>query len=240
MSNHSKYPNLAGIYKLMCINNGKIYIGKAINIRQRINSHKCSGNKSTSKWYLQNAIIKHGWDSFTVEILETVENFDKLKDNDSLLERESSYIKLFDSTNPDKGYNRCKYSKDNTGRVLTEEHKEKIRQANLGKKRSEESKANMRKPKSEDYKEKMRLRTHSEESKANMRTPKSDEHKENMRKVQLGKSHTQETKDKLRQRVYSIETREKMRQAKLGKTHSEETKQKMKQSRQRELIKTEA
>jgi len=159
MSNHSKYPNKAGIYKLTC--DGKVYIGKAINLNRRLNAHKNSGNNSKVRYYIQNTIVKYGWDSFTVEILEIVEDFDKLKDNDSLLEREAHYIELFDSTNKDKGYNLCKFSTDTTGRKHSDETKERIRQYRLGKTLTEESKDKVRqsklgKPRSEETKEKIR------------------------------------------------------------------------------------
>jgi group I intron endonuclease len=77
--------NKAGVYKLECINNGKVYIGKTINFSRRLRDHKNSKRKDR----LQNAIRKHGWDSFSIEILEIVENFDKLEDNDHLLMREA-------------------------------------------------------------------------------------------------------------------------------------------------------
>ena len=155
-------------------------------------------------WYFQNALIKHGWESFEVEILETFDNFYKLLDNKSLLDRESFYIEKFDSTNKDKGYNRCKYSTDTTGKKLSEEHKEKIRQSCLGNTHTEETKEKMRNSRSKDD------RKHSEESKEKMRKPKSKEHVEKM----VG-------------RKLSKETKEKMRLSKLGKPLSEEHKEKL-------------
>lgn len=46
MGKHIIYPKAAGIYKLTCDNNGKIYIGKSINIRKRLESHKNCKNIS--------------------------------------------------------------------------------------------------------------------------------------------------------------------------------------------------
>lgn len=126
------YPKAAGIYKLTCNINGKIYIGKSINIRKRIESHKnCKKHVSTG-YYFRNAVVKHGWDSFTVEILEIVENFDKFKDNHALLELESYYIKLYNSTESGVGYNIQQSSKDGTGNKkapITEEHRANLRKA---------------------------------------------------------------------------------------------------------------
>ena len=153
----------AGIYKLICPN-GKIYIGKAVNLNKRLNRHKNSGKDLKSRSFLGNAIKKYGWDTFTVEILEIVENFDKLKDNQALLDREAYYIEFFDTTDRSKGYNLCKFSNDSTGIPIpeeirlrmrgprhTEESKRKISEATLGRKHSEESKEKMRKPKSKEH-----------------------------------------------------------------------------------------
>lgn len=185
MSNHPRYPNEAGIYKLTCINNGKVYIGKTANFNRRLKDHK----NCKRRHYLQNAITKHGWEAFRVEILETFLDFDKNKDNNVLLEREAYYIQLFKSSERDKGYNICNFSTDRAGVPLSEEHKEKVRLGNLGKKRSEETKQNMRKPKSEEHKE-------------NMRKPKSEETKKRMSDSRLGKKRkpfTEEHKEKIRQ-----------------------------------------
>jgi group I intron endonuclease len=200
----------AGIYKLECSENGKVYIGKTIKFSKRLREHRHSKRGDL----LRRAIDKHGWESFNFEILETFENFDKLKDNDKLLERESYYIDLFDSTNRDIGYNVCKFSTDRTGIPLSEEHKEKVRLGNIGKKRSEETKQKMRKPKSENFKQ-------------NLRKPKSEEHKKNMSLARLGKKRkpfTEEHKEKLRQanlgkkrKPFTEEHKENMRRAKLCK-----------------------
>lgn len=52
---------------------------------------------------MREAIEQCGIENFKSEILET--NLTK----DFAFEREKYYIALFDSTNPDKGYNTCKY-----------------------------------------------------------------------------------------------------------------------------------
>jgi len=200
MSDHSKYPTEAGIYKLTCNNNGKIYIGKSVNIRKRLSDHKSSGKNSKRNCHFQNAVTKYGWNSFSVEILEIFENFDKLKDNSSLLSREEYYISLFDSTNGAIGYNKCKYSNDGTGIPLSEEHRAKIGKANLGKILSEETKEKMRQSKLGKPRKPV-----TEESKEKMRKPKCEGHGEKLRKANLGK-------------ILSEETKEKMRQDKLGKS----------------------
>lgn len=196
MGRKLEYTKAAGIYKLTCTVNGKIYIGKGVHINKRINRHKNCNNEKKGVGYLQRAISKHGWESFTVEILETIENFDKLKDNTFLLERESYYIDLFDSTDENKGYNLCKFSTDRTGFVMSEETKDKIRKANTGNPKL--IAANIGKVLSEETKDKI--------SKSQLGKIISKEHAEKISKAKLGKP------SKLKGRVLSEERREQMRQ----------------------------
>jgi len=249
MSDHSKYPKEAGIYKLTCVNTGKIYIGKTINIRYRMGDHKRTSKKIKGRYHIENALIKHGWDSFTVEVLEIFKNFDKtnIEHNDTLLEIERRYVKLFDSTNSSIGYNTCKFSTDRTGviaseetreklrnRKYTEEYREKKRQSQLGKKHSEETK------------EKMRNRRHSEETKSKMSVDRlgkkhSEESKRKMSIARSGNPHSEEHKEKLRQSNFnrgkklSKETREKMSKARLGIKLPEETKKKLRKPKSEEF-----
>jgi len=247
MKTEDKYPKAAGIYKLTCIYSDKVYIGKAINIHVRLNRHRNCEKNTIGRCYFENAIIKYGWNAFSVEILEMVKDFDKTKDNNTLLEREAFYIKMFDSTNKLKGYNGCGYSTDRTGSKHSDDTKRKMSLSRLGKHPTEETR------------KKMSIsqlgRSHSEATKIKMRTPRSEKYKEKRRQLHL--KHTDETKDKMRQcklgisfseehkknlslaklgiarRPFTKETIEKMRQAKLGKKRkpmSEETKQKIKQT----------
>ncbi len=236
MGKIAKYPNKAGIYKLTSLS-GKIYIGKSVNIRRRLHDHRNSKNGS----YLKRAINKHGWDSFKIEILEIVENFDKLKDNYDLLKRESYYIEIFNSTDRNNGYNICKHSTDRTGIKcsdetklkmskarkgipLSEEHKKNLRQAHLGKTLSKECRENM--------------------SKARMGKSLSQKQRDNLRMSRLGKTPSEDTKIKMSisqtGNKHSSATREKMRNSALGKSKSEEHKAKIKESllRRNFLIKT--
>lgn len=201
MGRISEYVNNAGIYKLTCHKNNKVYIGKSINIRNRLKQHRSSKNVSL----LQRAILKHGWDSFNIEILEIVEDFDKLKDNVSLLEREAYYIELFESADTTKGYNVSKFSTDRTGLICSEETKKKISIGNLGKKYSDETREKMRKPKSDETREKMR---NSKLGKPSNKLGKklSPETRGKIREANLGKKLSEETKEKMRQ--YHIKRRD--------------------------------
>jgi group I intron endonuclease len=235
----TKYPRKAGIYKLTCIPNGKIYIGKAVNINKRMARHKnCMTGKSKDQGILPKAIKKYGWDSFNVEIIEIYEIFDKKNDNDRLLEREAFYIDHFNALDLSIGYNMCRYSNDNTGKPCSEETRRKISEGNMGKKHTSESKERIRlaqlgKKRSPETIEKMRIISSG-------RIP-SKETREKMRLARLGHVYTEEVRRKISISTsrtkkslgfkHSEETKQKMRLARLGKKRSPETMEKIKQTR---------
>ena len=85
---------MIGIYKITNLITGKVYIGQSKRCEQRFLEHK----NSSSNEHLRNSIEKYGVENFSFEILEETLESD-------LDEREIYYICLYDSTNPDKGYN---------------------------------------------------------------------------------------------------------------------------------------
>ncbi len=251
----TEYPKDAGIYKLTCINNGKIYIGKGNNIETRLSNHRRCANRSNGKCYFENALIKYGWDSFEVEILELIPNFDKNNPTHKELihDKESYYIELFNSTDINVGYNLCKRSNDRTGILCSEETKKKMSLAALGKPKSKEHIEKMRKTKtgvphpghSPEALEKMSLSKlgkkrpeFSEEWKQNIGKGHiglvmSEEAKEKIGKAHKGKPKSKEAVEKMRHsltgRKASEETKEKMSRSQLGRTHTEESKEKLRQ-----------
>jgi group I intron endonuclease len=88
------------IYKITNQINGKVYIGKTVkqNLNTRWSQHVWEAKRG-AKWILQRAIRKYGVSQFTIEPLCRVSTEAELN------EREKEFIKLFDSTNHDKGYN---------------------------------------------------------------------------------------------------------------------------------------
>lgn len=142
------------IYKITNKLNLKIYIGKCqCSIEARFKQH-CSraehwyDKKQDFNSHLYPAMVKDGIENFKIEQIEECQN-------SKLGAREKYYIKLLDAQNPEVGYNIAaggesfweghKHSaetkkkigehsaKINLGKHLSEETKEKIRQAHLGK-----------------------------------------------------------------------------------------------------------
>ena len=118
---------------------GKSYIGVTREIN--LNTRWENGHGYDSCPLMHNAIKKYGWDNFQHEILEDnvpIENIN---------EREKYWILFYKSNNRDFGYNiedgghahrsfsdatRKKISDALKGRPKSEEHKQKLRERNLG------------------------------------------------------------------------------------------------------------
>ena len=91
--------------------NGKIYIGKTINLKRRMYEHN---NINKAKQPCDKAIVKYGKVT-EIEILEMIE------DPTMLDEREVYYIKTYNSTDRRVGYNLTDGGQSGTRRGLTKE-----------------------------------------------------------------------------------------------------------------------
>ena len=109
--------------------NAKIYMGiTSINPLRRWEN----GFGYRKQTVMFRAICKYGWDNIQYEIL-----FDGLTKEEAC-QKEIELIALYKSNNPEYGYNR-----DCGGNCPTEEVKQHLREVNLGKHHSEESKRKM-------------------------------------------------------------------------------------------------
>src|SRR5574343_705861 len=157
----------AGIYKILNIENNKVYIGSSARLRKRKYEHfKFLETGKHCNSHLQNSYNKHGKNSFKWEVLENINDIDDLVElKKVLLEREQYYLDLYESYNPKKGYNFCPLAGSrlgskgvplseeikrklrvfnkglipyNKGKQLSQEHRDKIKKALKGKPKSEE------------------------------------------------------------------------------------------------------
>jgi group I intron endonuclease len=81
--------NCSGIYQIKNKKNNKVYIGSAVSLGQRFSVHThCLRNDKHHNRHLQNAWNKYGEDSFLFEVLEKVE------DKEKLVEREQHWIDI--------------------------------------------------------------------------------------------------------------------------------------------------
>jgi hypothetical protein len=98
-------PECTGIRNIIYIArnkiNHKVYIGQTTKtLGKRKGNHAWDAFKHNSPWYFHRALRKYGMDNFEWGILEQVEG-----GYDELNKKEDRWVKLFDSRNPEKGYN---------------------------------------------------------------------------------------------------------------------------------------
>ena len=127
------YKPICGIYKITNVINNKYYIGSAISIRSRLNTHKrlLRDNKHFNN-HLQASYNKHGLSNFVFKQLEVTTK-------ETMIEREQYWIDQLDATNPKKGYNKRILASSNLGIKLSEETKKKLSLSHMGHKRSKEA-----------------------------------------------------------------------------------------------------
>lgn len=185
---------LCGVYKITNNINGKVYIGQSINIQNRWKDHVNTLNrKDSSCTLLQRAWNKYKQENFSFEILE-------LCSEDELDNVESKYIEFYDTIN--NGYNI--ESGGNKNKHLSEETKQKIREAHLGMKASEETRKKMSESRMGD-KNPMYGQTHSDvarkkisdAAKGRSGYPRTEYQKECARLANLGKEVSEETRRKI-------------------------------------------
>ena len=208
------------VYKITNTVNQKHYIGISIHEPEsnRIRKH-LAGHGSR---VLASAVKKYGRDAFTYEILE--ENvFTEL-----LPDLEVAYIAKFSTIAP-KGYNLTLGGDGIQGLKHTEESREKMSLAHLGKTISKETRekigaANRGKIYSQETREKISNALRS-------RPPYSQETREKIGAASRGKSLSKEHREKIsranRGRTHSQETCEKIGRAHRGKTLSSEHRAKL-------------
>ena len=198
-----------GIYQIQNCQNGKIYIGSAKCFQVRASQHQTQlRNQKHRNKHLQASFEKHGEDNFLFEVLEVIEG-DKLARTTREEEFLQEQIKL---GNWDNCFNFLKRTKTNPKKVWSsspEETIERIRQGNLGKKVTVETRQRMSKAhegqrhsmatrsklakiarkqwenKTAEEKEQIALTF----SKANKGRKYSKSHIENIRKANLGNAH---------------------------------------------------
>lgn len=101
------HEGLCGIYCIRNIINNKVYIGKSINIRQRIYNHIGALNSKNLKrdnQYFINSWWKYGKENFEYFILEIIDLKNENLEN-ILKEKELFWIKYYNSIDRNYGYN---------------------------------------------------------------------------------------------------------------------------------------
>jgi group I intron endonuclease len=125
----------SGIYKITNTINGKVYIGSAIDIKQRFRTHKhlLKNNKHFNN-HLQASWNKHKEYAFTFEVLEYC-----LLVREDLINKEQYYIDLLECCNPLKGYNKKPHASSSLGIKISAQGRLNMSIGQKGKKQSREA-----------------------------------------------------------------------------------------------------
>lgn len=131
------------IYRFKNIKNGKVYIGQTIvPVRKRLIQHMTFSRPWTKcyKTYFHKALNKYGLINFEFEVIEICSSQEELD------LREKYWINYYKANDKNYGYNIESGGKDGRkGISLTEEHKAKLLEANLGKHRNDNTKLRLSK-----------------------------------------------------------------------------------------------
>lgn len=122
---------MMAIYRIRNISNQKVYIGSAINVKQRWSMHLSLLHRGLhfSK-HLQSAWDLLGENHFSFEVVESV------LDKNNLLVREQYWLDFTKCCDNNFGYNSTPVAGSSLGRVLSEHTKGLISKAHIGKKLS--------------------------------------------------------------------------------------------------------
>lgn len=143
---------ISGIYIIRNTINDKVYIGGSSRLYSRFIEHKSVLLRNKHNRIFQNFVNKYGIECLSFELIEEV-----ICEKDKLLQREQFWIDYFQSFNSRKGFNMCKKADSplgmkhteefkkaqskrmmghtiNVGRKVSDETKEKISRASLGRK----------------------------------------------------------------------------------------------------------
>lgn len=182
----------SGIYAIKNKMNNKMYIGQSVNINKRKSYHLwLLRNNSHFNPKLQNTFNKYGEENFEFVILEKC-NKEELDD------KEIEYISRYNTTN--NGYNICEGGEGSLGRTLSEETKQKISNANTGRKQDEVAKKRKSEAikelwKTAEYRKKMKQRPKPKPWNKGRRL--TEEEKKHLSEKLKGRRITEEHKKKL-------------------------------------------
>jgi group I intron endonuclease len=200
-------PNAAGIYRIVHVATGRMYIGSAMNLHIRRKNHfNTLRNNKHKNPKLQRAFNKYGPDAFRFEVLEYVLVPELLTARE---EYWFSKLRPFDS----RGFNISPIAGSNLGVKYTPEAVEKSRVARTGKKSTPEQCENIG-------------ASRRGKPSTNLGRKASEATREKLRNSHLGKTLSEEQKRKVgdahRGSKRSPEAIEKTRQANTGRKNSPE------------------
>jgi group I intron endonuclease len=204
----------SGVYCITCIPTGKVYVGQAVDIKQRWAVHKCDLRRGSSNCkQLQRAWNKYGEHAFIHETLEFIDHIGLSKKElvGRLTEREQYYMDLLKASDGRFGFNGCPAAGSALGFRHSPETRAKVSAAMKARTLSAEHRA--------------KLIEHCAKQSAAMKgKPHSAEHRAKISASMMGRPVTAKMRAKTiarnTGRVVSAETRAKQSAAMKGRTPS--------------------
>jgi group I intron endonuclease len=206
----------SGVYKIhSLVYPDRCYVGSTIDLVRRWKQHLTYlriGKHYNRK--LQNHFNKYGESDLRFEIIKYCNSEDLLRYEQSLLSEINTFFNIAKNAGSSLGIKRSEKTKHkigiaNKGKIVSSVTRQRLRNANLGKKYSEVTQLKHR---------------------ASVK-PLSTEARNKIIQANLGKHHTDQTKQKIgfanSGKKRSLESRKKMSDKKLGSHHSIETKRKI-------------
>ena len=180
--------NTSGIYSIVNLVNGKIYVGSAINLNKRWKNHKVELRLDRHcNIYLQSAWNKYGEENFSFVVLEYCER-------EKLIEREQFWIDWNNCCDREVGYNLAPKAGSLLGFKPTPETLAKLSAIRKGKPRSEAAKAAIK----------------AGWEKRRAAGGVSEETRRKQSEAQTGKKKSEETRAKMRAKTFTNEQKAKM------------------------------
>lgn len=120
--------NYAGVYSIVCVVTGKVYVGSALVVRARLHAHRSMLRRGIhDNGYLQRAWDKHGEDKFKFGVLQGLRDQTEI-----LIEREQFWMDRLGAAVGETGYNLnpTAGASPMRGRTHTEDARRRISEAN--------------------------------------------------------------------------------------------------------------
>lgn len=148
MKNYKSPYSVPSIYQIYNTDNGKLYIGKAVDVfKRKVEHFDMLETNSHYNQHLQKSFNKHGREKFRFQIIEECKECE-------LYEKEIYYIQIYDSFN--SGYNQTLGGDGVSGRKWTENQYRVMSEKMKGNRYGLGNKSNLGLKKSEETKEKVR------------------------------------------------------------------------------------
>lgn len=219
----------SGIYSITNAVNGKVYIGSAVNTKERLRCHwRMLSRNIHDNTHIQNSWNKYGSEKFLFEVITRCPK-------EYLVKLEQFFIDAYrKKLGWDNLFNLAPKANSQLGVKFSQESKEKCRKASTGRTPSKETKAKI------SVANKLYVWTDEHRAKISATSKGrtlSLETREKISKASKGRTHTEETKAKISAKkrgcVISKEQREHLSKINTGKKMSEETKAKIAEGNRR-------